>query len=201
MPLIRYIQEQRSPHIHALLSGKEGEQFLQLYQQHIGPNGVGVSVNPFMVEDDFDVSLPPVPELFNATTWTRSLNTPDNNIFIRAYTADWEESPNAFSMLAYEAGLVLATALEGNDQKISRASLTAAIGQTHAVGPRGVLSVSTTPLRTTLPVYIRKPILSSHTGRPENTIITTSSGIDWDDPALLTEQPSITGWQNPYLCV
>ena len=201
MPLIRYIQEQRSPHIHALLSGKEGEQFLQLYQQHIGPNGVGVSVNPFMVEDDFDVSLPPGPELFNATTWTRSLNTPDNNIFIRAYTADWEESPNAFSMLAYEAGLVLATALEGNDQKISRASLTAALGQTHAVGPRGVFSVSTTPLRTTLPVYIRKPILSSHTGRPENTIITTSSGIDWDDPALLTEQPSITGWQNPYLCV
>ncbi|WP_431212410.1 hypothetical protein ACQ86N_42990 [Puia sp. P3] len=55
MPLIRYIQEQRSTHIHALLSGKEGEQFLQLYQEHIGPSGAGISVNPFMVEDDFDV--------------------------------------------------------------------------------------------------------------------------------------------------
>ena len=201
MPLIQYIQQQGSPHIHALLSGKEGEQFLQLYQQHIGPNGTGISVNPFMVEDDFEVSLPPGLELFNATTWTRSLNTPDNNIFIRAYTADWDESPNAFSLLAYEAGLVLATALEGNDQKISRASLTAALSQTHAVGPRGVISMSTRPLRTSLPVYIRKPIPSSRSGRPENAIITTTSGIEWDDPALLKEQSSIAGWQNPYLCV
>ncbi|WP_431212411.1 hypothetical protein ACQ86N_42995 [Puia sp. P3] len=104
-------------------------------------------------------------------------------------------------MLAYEAGLVLATALEGNDQKISRASLTAALGKTHAVGPRGVLSVSTRPLRTTLPVYIRKPIPSSHTGRPENAIVTTSSGIEWDDPALSPAQSSLAGWQNPYLCV
>lgn len=201
LPLIQYIQQQQSPHIHALLSGKEGEQFLQLYQQHIGPNGTGISVNPFMVEDDFEVSLPPGLELFNATTWTRSLNTPDNNIFIREYTADWGEPPNAFAMLAYEAGLVLATALEGNDQKISRTSLTAALSQTHAVGPRGVLSMSTRPLRTILPVYIRKPIQSSHTGRPENSIITTSSGIEWDDPALLVEQSSVVGWQNPYLCV
>jgi len=201
MPLIRYIQDQRSPHIHVLLSGKEGEQFLQLYQQHIGPNSTGISVNPFMVEDDFEVSLPPGLELFNATTWTRSLNTPDNNTFIRAYTADWDEPPNVFSLLAYEAGLVLATALAGNNQKISKASLTAALSQTHAVGPRGVVSVSTRPLRTTLPVYIRKPLPSSHTGRPENAIITTSSGIEWDDPVLLAEKALITGWQNPYLCV
>jgi len=200
-PLIHYIREQEPRHTHALLSGKEGEQFLQLYHQHFGSSGPQLSVNPFMVEDHFDVSVPAGLDLFNASTWTRRLDTPDNNIFISQYTADWDEPPNVFCMLAYEAGLVLATALEGNDQRINRSSLAATLSDARPIGPRGVLSVSTRPLRTTLPVYIRKPLPSSHTGRLENTIITTTSGIEWDDPALFVEQATITGWQNPYLCV
>lgn len=201
LPLIRLIQEQRPQHAHVLLSGKEGEQFLQLFNEHkMGP-GLGLSVNPFMVEDGLIETLPLGLELYNASTWAPSLDTPDNRSFVHDYITDWDESPNAFALLAYEAGLVLAAALEDSKEKISRETLTSLLGQVRPVGPRGILSVSTCPLQTDMPVYIRKPILSSRTGRSENSIVETASGIEWDDPTLYMEQAFSTGWQNPYLCV
>ncbi len=200
-PLIEFIREQRPEHAHILLSGKEGELFLQLFREQNLPYPPGLSVNPFMVEDDLQMEVPSGLELYNASTWCKTLDTSDNQVFIQEYTAAWQESPNAFALLAYEAGLVLAAALEDNDQKISPEKLAVLLGQVHPVGPRGVLSVSTQPLLSDLPVYVRKPIRSSQTGTMENSIVATTTGIEWDDPTLLADQAAVSGWQNPYLCV
>ncbi|HXO75604.1 MAG TPA: ABC transporter substrate-binding protein [Puia sp.] len=199
-PLIEFIRDQQPKHAHILLSGKEGEQFLQLfYEQNLSPPP-GLSVNPFMVED-LQTKIPPGSDLYNATTWCKTLDTPGNRVFVQEYTTAWLESPNAFALLAYEAGLVLAAALENSDQKISPEKIAALLGQVHPAGPRGVFSVSTQPFLSDLPVYIRKPVISTRTGIFENSIVQTTSGIEWDDPMLLVEQEQVTGWQNPYLCV
>ena len=200
-PLIEFIRDQQPKHAHILLSGKEGRQFLQLFHEQSWSSPPGLSVNPFMVEDHLPMEVSPGSDLYNASTWCRTLDTPDNHIFIREYTVAWQETPNVFVLLAYEAGLVLAAALEDNDQKVSPEKLAVLLGQVHPVGPRGVLSVSTQSLSSNLPVYIRKPVLSPQTGMLENSIVETTSGIEWDDPMLLAEQGHITGWQNPYLCV
>ncbi|MBS1659784.1 MAG: ABC transporter substrate-binding protein [Bacteroidetes bacterium] len=201
MPLISFIKEQQPQHTHALLSGKEGEQFLQLFQEHDLASKVGLTVNPFMVEDGLLTQIPSGVDLYNASTWALSLDTPDNRSFVQDYTQDWGESPNAFALLAYEAGLVLAAALEDAKKPVSRESLAASFGQVRPVGPRSVLALSTCPVRTDTPVYIRKPVLSRITGLPENDIVETLTGIEWDDPALFIKQDFSTGWQNPYLCV
>ncbi|HTI89540.1 MAG TPA: ABC transporter substrate-binding protein [Puia sp.] len=200
-PLLQFIRDQQPEHAHILLSGKEGDQFLQLFHDQDWPSAPGLSVNPFMVEDNLGTTVPTGLDLYNASTWSRTLDTPENLAFVRDYTAAWEEPPNVFALLAYETGLVLVAALQESSPKISRQQLTASLGQVHPAGPRGILSVSTRPFQSNLPVYIRKPTLSSTTGGLENSIVHTTTGIEWDDPTLLVEQAQITGWQNPYLCV
>lgn len=200
-PLIAFIREQEPKHAHILLSGKEGDQFLQLFGEQMPKADLGLSVNPFMVEDGSPVTIPAGLELFNASTWTTHLDTPDNRAFIRHYTRDWGEAPNAFCMLAYEAGLVLAAALEQSNEKFIRESLTTTLGQVHPIGPRGLLSISTRPLQTAHPVFIRLPQRPDRNGLLENSIVEMVTGIEWNDPALLIEQALVTGWQNPYLCV
>jgi ABC-type branched-subunit amino acid transport system substrate-binding protein len=201
LPLIRYIQEQQPLHTHVLLSGKEGEEFLQLFPKHIDPSRLGLSVNPFMVEDGLMADVPVGIGLYNASTWTRTLDTSANRSFVENYTAAWQEDPNVFALLAYEAGLVLAAALEDGGGKAVRETLTASLGRVKPEGPRGGLSLSTRPLQTSLPVHIRKPVLSSRTGRQENDIVNIVTGIEWNDPTLSIGQDISTGWQNPYLCV
>jgi ABC-type branched-subunit amino acid transport system substrate-binding protein len=201
LPLIRYIQEQQPLHAHVLLSGKEGEEFLQLFRKHVEPSRLGLSVNPFMVEDGLLADVPAGTGLYNASTWARTLDRPANRAFVRGYTTDWKENPNVFALLAYEAGLVLAAALEDANGKTDRETLTASLGRVKPEGPRGILSMSTRPLQTSLPVYIRKPVSSSRAGRPENDIVETVTGIEWNDPTLYVGQDILTGWQNPYLCV
>jgi len=199
-PLIDHIREQAPHHAHALLSGKEGEQFLQLFGESGLASHVALSVNPFMAEEGLLPRNLSGLDLYNATTWSRNLDTVENRSFISHYVNDYGEPPNAFCLLAYEAGLSLAAALQ-DTQNVHRDQLTAALGGTRPKGPRGDIFVSTRPLQTHLPVYIRKPIPSAQFGKCENIILETAVGIEWNEPIPGAEQALLTGWQNPYLCV
>ncbi|HWK05531.1 MAG TPA: ABC transporter substrate-binding protein [Puia sp.] len=200
-PLIQYLNQQQPNHAHALLSGKEGEQFLRLFQEHDLIAKTGLTVNPFMVEDGLLPEIPAGLELYNALSWSTALDNPENHAFLHLYKESCGEAPNVFSLLAYESGLALAAATRDLPGKIGKHELTKALGQVRPVGPRGELSLSTRPLQTNVPVYIRKPMKTSLTGIPENQILETETGIEWNDPSLAVGQTYLTGWQNPYLCV
>ncbi|MHA4808254.1 ABC transporter substrate-binding protein [Flavitalea flava] len=205
-PLIEFIRQQHSGYAHALLSGKEGEQFLRLFRDQEMENKPVLTVNPFMVEDDLTRNIPYGLDLYNAITWSYAMDTPGNKSFTDLYTVTYQERPNAFSMLAYESGLALATALQGISAGIrtpgnAKEDLARALGQSRPSGPRGKISLSTRPLQTNLPVFIRKPLSDHSSGKTENRILEQQNGIEWDDPSLAVEQSYLTGWQNPYLCV
>lgn len=201
-PLIAYIQEQQPGYVHALLSGAEGDQFLRLFQTQAFDRVPALTVSPFMVEDGLINEIPPGIDIYNASTWSLSLDTDANKEFVALYRDHFGDDPNAFSMLAYESGLQLGAALRLLSGRISPKELTAALRQAASqTGPRGTIHLSGRDLRTDMPVYIRKPVQHKDTGRPENIILETDSGIEWDDPSLVTEQSFLTGWQNPYLCV
>lgn len=200
-PLIRYIREQQPRHAHILLSGKEGEQFLQLFRDQQPESTVALTVSPFMVEDGFLEDIPPGMDLYNATTWSAGLDNPANRSFVDRYGRANGTSPSAFSLLAFEAGLALAAALEDIPEKINPAPLGQALGRCVVSGPRGEIRLSTRPLQTNLPVYIRKPVRSLITAPTLNSILSIEEGIEWDDPSFNAEQSYLTGWQNPYLCV
>jgi branched-chain amino acid transport system substrate-binding protein len=198
--LIQSLRQQKPAHAHALLSGREGEQFLRLFHEQCLSSAIPLTVSPFMMEDGLICELPSGPPIYNAITWLQGLQNDCNRRFIQDYETCYDEYPNVFSLLAYEAGLALAAAVDAIDGKIHRAALAAALEKVCPSGPRGEIHLSTRPIKSNLPVYIRQPVLST-TGRPENKIIATETGIEWDDPAFGLPQSIPTGWQNPYLCV
>lgn len=210
-PLIDYIRQQQSGHAHALLSGKEGEQFLRLFRDQEMSSKPVLTVNPFMVEEGLTWDIPFGLDMYNAMTWSFSLDNPGNLSFINAYTVAYNEPPNAFGMLAYETGLGLAAALQAlspgintsgiSPSGIDKEALVRVLGQGRPIGPRGGISLSTRPLQTNLPVYIRQPVIDPLSGKAENRILEKQNGIEWDDPSFAAGQSYLTGWQNPYLCV
>jgi len=177
------------------------QQFLRLFHEQDLLSKLHLTVNPFMAEDGLLTDLLPGLDLYNALSWSVTLDYPGNQTFVHHYTASFGELPNVFSLLAYEAGLSLAEAIRTLTGKISRETLTKALGQVRPAGPRGEINLSTRPLVTNLPVYIRKPVKAAQTGLPENRILETAAGIEWNDPSFASEQTYLSGWQNPYLCV
>ena len=200
-PLVQCITDQRPRHAHALLSGKEGIQFLQLFSKSALVSETVLTVNPFMAEDGLLEEIPGGLALYNACTWSRDMEKEEHRQFVGTYMAAYGTLPTAFSLLAYESGLALAAALQEMPGKISRQDLATQLGQVTIKGPRGRVRLSTRPLQTEMPVYIRKPILSPQADRPVNKILSVENGIEWNDPSLYTGQPFFTGWQNPYLCL
>jgi branched-chain amino acid transport system substrate-binding protein len=200
-PLIQYLNVQNPSHAHALLSGKEGEQFLRLFHEHDLLSKIRLTVNPFMAEDGLLTELPDGLELYNALSWSHTLENPENRAFVQGYTESFGELPNVFSLLAYEAGLALAAVVRDLPGKTSKEGLTRNLGLVRPVGPRGEIALSTRPLQTNLPVFIRKPFRDPLTGIYTNKILETETGIEWNDPSLAVGQSYLTGWQNPYLCV
>lgn len=200
-PLIEYISQQQPNHVHALLSGREGDQFLQLFANQVFEKRPALTINPFMAEDGMFTEASTSMDLYSAMTWSLALDNAANRSFTALYQTSFGEAPNAFSMLAYETGLTLAAALKNLSGKINREALAKALGHHQPAGPRGPISLSSRLLQTNMPVYIRKPAINHQTGQPQNRILEIEYGIEWDDPSLATEQSYLTGWENPYLCV
>jgi ABC-type branched-subunit amino acid transport system substrate-binding protein len=139
--------------------------------------------------------------MHNAITWSPDLDTVANRQFVEGYQTRYDEYPNAFALLAYEAGLALAAAIQTIPGKINSTSMADALVNVRPAGPRGKLSLSTRPLQTQMPVYIRQPVISPPSGLYQNRIVEIQTGIEWNAPSLIAEQPFSSGWQNPYLCV
>jgi ABC-type branched-subunit amino acid transport system substrate-binding protein len=198
--LIQNLREQHPTHAHALLSGKEGDQFLQLFREHDLGADMALSVNPFMLDARQPGVIPPGLDLYHASTWSPQLDNPANLSFVRSYRSAYGELPNVFSLLAYETGLVIAAALE-DAGKPGRESIAIAAGHLTPAGPRGIIRMSSRTLRTSLPVYIYHSTTASPNSAIENTMLGTDIGIEWNDPMPVAEQAFFTGWQNPYLCV
>jgi branched-chain amino acid transport system substrate-binding protein len=203
LPLIDVWRQQKPVHAHALLSGKEGDQFLENLAKSELSETLPVSVNPFMVEDGKPASSPHLNglQLINATTWCAGLQNEDNKKFVLAYTENYEKIPGVYSLLAYETGLALGTALTKTENSLNKNKLTAALHQHLAIGPRGDIFLATSPLlKTKLPVYIRIGSVNSDQVW-ENSITGIMDGIEWNEPVLEETRLNVSGWQNPYLCV
>ena len=200
-PLIEYIRTQQPRHAHILLSGKEGQHFLSLFQESGLSDRLSLTVNPFLVDGEGPASLTSGKELYSALTWSSQSDTIGNRDFLQHYSSAFEEAPRAFSLLAYETGLALTAAIQGLPGQLSRDNLAAALRETSIISPRGTINLSTRPLQTGMPVYILQTIHDPQTGQPATRIVEECTGVEWNNPALSNEQAYLTGWQNPYLCV
>lgn len=191
-PLIDYINDQRPSYAHVLLSGREGTQFLQELQK--AGLDIPLTTTPYLTTSVTREDIPPGIRLHSAATWFPTLDSPANWLFHERYIRQTGETPNSFSLLAYETGLVLAAALQHGHAELAKR-----LKETNVIGPRGEIGLSTSPLTTAQPTYI----WSTTTGADEKKVLEQCPGreVEWDHPSFINNEYYTTGWQNPYLCV
>jgi hypothetical protein len=190
-------------HMHVLLSGKEGAQFISGYKSSHLAQHVPITVAPFMVDECLDYKDKNAEGFYSATTWSLHLETKGNNAFRETYQANYLSSPNAYAMLAYEAGLAMAAVIKENSYEISNKDIFAkSLANSTPCGPRGTIKLTTLPLQVEYQVYIRKSYWNSRTERIENEVVDTVQSVNWDNSDMLnTAYTNESGWLNPYLCV
>ncbi len=202
-PLLDVWRNQNPSHAHALLSGKEGDQFLENLASSDLKESLEVTVNSFMVEDGRPASSAILNgmQLFNATTWFPNLQNEPNQKFVELYMQNYSEIPGVYSLLAYESGLTIGNAIGKTESKINKNKLVVEMQETTITGPRGRIQMATSQeLKTKMTVYIRTASVNQEQVW-ENSAKETIEGIEWNEPVLEETRLNVSGWQNPYLCV
>ena len=202
-PLVEIFKYEKPSHAHAILSGKEGTEFINNFYADHAAAEIPLSVSPVMVEngDLFNLNNPVA--IFNALTWDYNIDNAENKVFKSDYENSFEESPNMFSLLGYETGLAIAAASEKiNGGRVTREKLTEALtlAVDNIIGPRGKFNIGTMNFTTPQPVYIRNTNININEITNQITDV-IHDGIEWNANSLASVREANHSWQNSYLCV
>lgn len=202
-PLIESLMLNAPNHVHVLLSGKESAQFLNYYKENGLLNNIPISANPFMIEECLGIENKSAANIYSACTWSYLLETNANRHFVADYENEYARNPNAFSMLAFETGLILCEALKAmGEKRFSGPEIAKQLAIATSEGPRGKINVSTTPVASGQQVYVRRSFYDHKEGIIKNEVIDSDPGISWEEPEILNSAyQNGSGWENPYLCV
>jgi hypothetical protein len=200
-PLFDQMAQQSFNHAHAVLSGREGKDFLDRYQALPALREKPLTVNAFMVDETVMSPHASMSGVVSATTWIRSDTSEANQVFLEAYRHQYKHVPHAFSLLGYEAGLALGNALH-NAPPEDAAAFCAALENSDARGPRGKVELSTLQMQTSAPVHIFRTWVQEAKKSLHYESLGEGTSIAWNDPELvISAQAAVSGWQNPYLCL
>jgi len=187
-------------YIHAIFAGDMGNDFLKLWRQspfrkHIPLVVVENMAYEDVLEDIADLAI----EMVSAATWSRNSEGARNREFVSKFENTGGQMANIYGLLGYEAGLALKEVkhliikrdLDGAAKLLQRESVT---------GPRGERNFY--PLSGfSLPVIdIIK--VSTSSKKIYKTVLSQGNGIRFDSPDFKEiHDESVSGWQNPYLCI
>jgi ABC-type branched-subunit amino acid transport system substrate-binding protein len=195
--LIKKLEEGHPTHVHAILCGVDGKDFIKRYKGSEMLNNTPLTVAPFLVEDQMMSEIEElVDELPNAILWSYQIPGEENQKFITNYERTFETRPGVFSLLGYETGMVIKESILDKARNLYES-----LGKSTILGPRGKINLSTDHIAEDFEVYLRKPIKNGKP-EPENQIMKTIQGVSLTDQHIQQSASlSISGWQNPYLCI
>jgi len=196
----RDIKKNPPSYVHALFSGKFGREFLTRWRNSPFYNNIPLTVVENMVYDDLldDIAEMDI-ELYAASSWIRDAENKRNKEFVRRYESSGGQMANIYGLLGYEAGLALK---EVKPYLLKRdwQSAIALLQKESVNGPRGERNFY--PLSGfSLPVIdiirIKTSLKKSY-----KTIISQGNGLKFDSADFKEiHEESVSGWQNPYLCI
>jgi branched-chain amino acid transport system substrate-binding protein len=187
-------------YIHAVFCGKFGKEFLINWKNSPFYKNIPLTVVENMVYDDvFEEVAETDIELYSAATWSRTAENKRNKEFVKRYETSGGQMANIYGLLGYEAGLALR---EVKPYMLKRdwKTVVSLLQKESVTGPRGERNFY--PLSgLSLPVIdiIRVKTSSKNIYK---TVISQGNGLKFDSPDFREiHEESISGWQNPYLCI
>jgi branched-chain amino acid transport system substrate-binding protein len=196
----RDVKKHRPTYIHALFAGNFGREFLAKWAKSEFCGNIPLTVVENMVYDDvFEAVAELDLELYSATTWTRTAENQRNKEFVKRHETTGGQMANIYGLLGYEAGLALRE-VKPNLLKRDWTTVVSLLQKESVEGPRGARNFY--PISgLSLPVI---DIIRTKTSSNKiyKTVISQGNGLKFDSPDFREiHEESLSGWQNPYLCI
>ena len=187
-------------YVHAVFTGKQGNEFLSRwiqskYHKHIPLILVENMAYDDILQDVVNLDL----ELYTAASWNRTSEYARNKEFVKKFETVGGQIANIYALLGYEAGLAL-NAVKPQLEKRDWDAVKSLLHKESITGPRGERNFY--PLSgCSLPVIDIVRVKTS-LNKVYKTVVSQQNGLRFDSPDFkeINEQ-SVSGWQNPYLCI
>jgi branched-chain amino acid transport system substrate-binding protein len=188
------------PYVHAIFAGSLGNDFLQLWKDSGFHKQIPLVVVENMVYDDLLEDAAGLDlELFSASTWSRDAESTHNVEFVKRFENNGGQMANIFGLLGYEAGLALRE-VKPLIQKRDWGQVTDLLQKESVTGPRGERNfypASGFSLPVTDIINVKTSFKKIY-----KTVISQGKGLKFDSVAFKEiHEGSVSGWQNPYLCI
>jgi branched-chain amino acid transport system substrate-binding protein len=199
--LFSAIRAARPDFVFASFSGREAVNFVRAYAAS------GLSVRIPLVASGFTVDEALLKEMGSsalgirsALSWSPAIATAENSAFGKAYRAGSGREPDQFSLLGYDTGKLITSAVNGaKEGTIQGEALKLALKKSAIATPRGRLTIDPATGCTDAPLYLREVRRDGNSLC--NAVIRELSGIAATAKlADVSAMTAMSGWTSSYLC-
>jgi len=191
---------ERPAYVHVICCGRMGTRFLKQWVNSGLHKEVPLLVQEAMAYDDMlgDISEVSM-ELYTAQRWLREDQSNANRVFVKTFEEAARQPANIYALMGYEAGLAWREVLpmvrkrdwDGVKRQLREGTVRGPAGERNFY-PTGGL---TPPITNILKVRLSD-------GKINKLIIDQGKGVHFDAHEVKAiHDGSVTGWQNPFLCI
>jgi branched-chain amino acid transport system substrate-binding protein len=200
-PLLAAIRRADPDFVYAAYSGQQAQDFMRAYAEAGLAGRVPLVGSGFLLDDSLLVQHGEAAlHSISGFAWAPQLDIPQNSAFRSAYRAAAGRPPDPFAVLGYDAGLLIANAVDataGNTR--SGDQLLEALRTLELSSPRGSLVMDQQARAGATPLYIRE--VRRQQGAFGNTVIARFDSMAGLDEAAAIQASIKSGWLDAYLAV
>lgn len=196
----RELEDKKPPYVHAIFSGEQGTYFLSEWAKSKFHKTIPLVINESMAYADVlqDVEHLGL-EVFTSLMWDKENESKINQQFVKQFETVCQQPANVFGMRGYEVGLLwkeLYPLFEKNDWSKIRDLLVTE----HLEGPSGQVNFCPESEYNIPKVSIAK--INTSQNSQKKLILDEVNGMFYN-AEIFNElhEHSVSGWQNPFLCV
>lgn len=186
--------------IYVFMHGRESDDFIR--NVHFRGMNIPLITTGFSTEETRLVNLGAAAEnVVSIASWAKTIESKENKAFVENYRKSYNKTPDLFSVLGYETGLMIYDSLARCSGDFKGSAIAEAIKTCKIQSPRGSVAVNAASgmVQNNLVVCKAKMSLFSV---PENQLVETLAPVtEFDESFAVLDNEYRTGWLNPYLFV
>jgi len=194
------VKKNKPAYVHANFAGSIGNDFLLAWKNSGYHKQIPLIVAENMAYDDILEDAAGLDlELISAGTWSRTDENNRNVQFVKRFEGHGGQAANIFGLLGYEAGLALKE-VKLLLQKREMVKVAELLQKESIIGPRGERNFYPSS-GFALPVIDILNVKTS-VNKIFKTVISQGNGLKFDaENFRMIHEESVSGWQNPYMCI